>query len=121
MQGAPTITYPSRLDRKPSWRAAAMFKPTSFGSIYFDYGTSFNPSAEAPSLTVGPDRDRYANLAPEFNRSYEIGTKWDLNNGRLSLRADLFRTTKENAREASPTDRWLMCWLEPSEWMARSL
>ena len=43
-------------------------------------------------------------MAPEFNRSYEVGTKWDLNNGRLSLRADLFRTTKDNAREASPTN-----------------
>jgi catecholate siderophore receptor len=104
VQGAPTITYPTRLDRKPSWRAAAVFKPTSFGSIYFDYGTSFNPSAEALSLTVGPAGSGTANLAPEFNRSYEVGTKWDLNNARFSLRADLFRTTKENAREASPTN-----------------
>ena len=104
VQEAPTITYPTRLDRKPSWRAAAVFKPTSFGSIYFDYGTSFNPSAEALSLTVGPAGSGTANLAPEFNRSYEVGTKWDLNNARFSLRADLFRTTKENAREASPTN-----------------
>jgi catecholate siderophore receptor len=106
-QGAPTITYPNRLDRKPSWRAAAVFKPTSYGSIYFDYGTSFNPSAEALSLTVGPVGSGTANLAPEFNRSYEVGTKWDLNNARLSLRADLFRTTKDNAREASPTNSLL--------------
>ncbi len=54
VQGPPTITYPSRLDRKPSWRAAAVYKPVSYGSIYFDYGTSFNPSAEALALTVGP-------------------------------------------------------------------
>jgi catecholate siderophore receptor len=106
-QGAATITYPNRLDRKPSWRAAAVFKPTSYGSIYFDYGTSFNPSAEALSLTVGPVGSGTANLAPEFNRSYEVGTKWDLNNARLSLRADLFRTTKDNAREASPTNSLL--------------
>src|ERR1700733_11909122 len=104
VQGPPTITYPTRLDRKPSWRAAAVFKPTSFGSIYFDYGTSFNPSAEALSLTAGPAGTGTANLATEFNRSYEVGTKWDLNNARLSLRADLFRTTKENAREAWPTN-----------------
>ena len=104
VQGPPTITFPTRLDRKPSWRAAAVFKPTSFGSIYFDYGTSFNPSAEALSLTVGPAGTGTANLAPEFNRSYEAGTKWDLNNARFSLRADLFRTTKDNAREASPTN-----------------
>ncbi len=104
VQGPPTITYPSRLDRKPSWRAAAVFKPATFGSIYFDYGTSFNPSAEALALTVGPAGTGTANLAPEFNRSYEVGTKWDLNNARMSVRADLFRTTKDNAREASPTN-----------------
>src|SRR3984957_9977487 len=104
VRGPPTITYPTRLDRKPSWRAAAVFKPTSFGSIYFDYGTSFNPSAEALALTVGPSGTGTANLAPEFNRSYEVGTKWDLNRGHFSVRADLFRTTKDNAREASPTN-----------------
>src|ERR1700722_9842773 len=104
VRGPPTITYPTRLDRKPSWRAAAVFKPTSFGSIYFDYGTSFNPSAEALALTVGPSGTGTANLAPEFNRSYEVGTKWDLNGGHVSVRADLFRTTKDNAREASPTN-----------------
>jgi catecholate siderophore receptor len=107
VQGPPTITYPTRLDRKPSWRAAAVYKPVSYGSIYFDYGTSFNPSAEALALTVGPAGTGTANLAPEFNRSYEVGTKWDLNNARFSLRADLFRTTKDNAREASPTNSLL--------------
>jgi catecholate siderophore receptor len=104
VQGPPTTTYPNRLDRKPSWRAAAVYKPNTFGSIYFDYGTSFNPSAEALSLTVGPNGTGTANLAPEFNRSFEAGTKWDLNNARLSVRADVFRTTKENARESSPTN-----------------
>ncbi len=107
VQGPPTITYPSRLDRKPSWRAAAVYKPVSYGSIYFDYGTSFNPSAEALALTVGPAGTGTANLAPEFNRSYEVGTKWDLSNARFSVRADLFRTTKDNAREASPTNSLL--------------
>jgi catecholate siderophore receptor len=107
VQGSPTITFPKRLDRKPSWRAAVVYKPTSFGSIYFDYGTSFNPSAEALSLTVGPAGTGTANLAPEFNRSYEVGTKWDLNNARFSLRTDIFRTTKDNAREASPANSLL--------------
>jgi len=107
IQGAPIITYPSRLDRKPSWRGAVVYKPRENGSIYFDYGTSWNPSAETLSLTVGPAGTGTANLAPEFNRSYEAGTKWDFNQSRLSLRADLFRTTKDNAREASPTNSLL--------------
>jgi catecholate siderophore receptor len=106
-QGPPTITYPNQLVRKPSWRAALMFKPAPNGSIYFGYGTSFNPSAEALALTVGPSGTGTANLSPEFNRSYELGTKWDLNQGRLSVRADIFRTTKDNARESSPTNSLL--------------
>lgn len=107
VQGAPTITYPSRLDRKPSWRGALVYKPTTNGSVYFDYGTSWNPSAETLALTVGPAGTGTANLSPEFNRSYEAGTKWDFNRSRFSARADVFRTTKDNAREASPTNSLL--------------
>jgi catecholate siderophore receptor len=103
-QGAPTITYPSQLVRRPSWRAALVYKPRPNGSIYFGYGTSFNPSAETFSLTVGPDGTGTANLAPETNRSFELGTKWELNNERISLRGDLFQTTMDNARESSPTN-----------------
>ncbi len=102
--GAATITYPTRLDRKPSWRGALVYKPAANGSLYFDYGTSWNPSAETLSLTVGPAGSGTANLAPEFNRSYEAGTKWDFHQSRLSARADIFRTTKDNAREASPAN-----------------
>jgi catecholate siderophore receptor len=103
-QGAPTITYPSQLVRKPSWRAALVYKPRTNGSVYFGYGTSFNPSAETLSLTVGPNGSGTANLAPEYNRSFELGTKWELHQERVSLRGDLFQTTMENAREASPTN-----------------
>jgi catecholate siderophore receptor len=103
-QGAPTITYPTQLVRRPSYRAALVYKPKPNGSVYFGYGTSFNPSAETFSLTVGPDGSGTANLAPETNRSFELGTKWELNHERISLRGDLFQTTMENAREASPTN-----------------
>jgi len=37
---------------KPTYRAAFVYKPTSHGSVYFDYGTSFNPSAETLALSV---------------------------------------------------------------------
>ena len=37
-------------------------------------------------------------MEPETTKNYEIGTKWDLLNDRLSLTADIFRTEKENAR-----------------------
>ena len=67
----------SRLDRKPSWRGAVEWKPRPNGSVYFDYGTSWSPSAETLALTVGPNSSGTANLRPEFNRSYDAGTKCD--------------------------------------------
>jgi catecholate siderophore receptor len=86
----------------PSWRTALVYKPVSIGSVYFAAGTSFNPSAEALSLSAST-----ASLPPEKNRTYEFGTKWDLPNSRLSLRASVFQTTKLNAREPDPTNSLL--------------
>jgi catecholate siderophore receptor len=71
-------------------------------TLYFDAGTSFNPSAESLALSAGT-----ANLPPETNRSYEFGTKWNFNRGRLAVNSSWFRTTKENAREADPTNSLL--------------
>ena len=72
------------------------------GSIYFDYGTSFNPSAESLSLSAST-----AQVAPEANRTFEVGTKWDLFARKLSLRSSVFTTQKTNARETDPTNSLL--------------
>ncbi len=98
---APALAF-HRVDEMPSWRAAAIYKPVSIGSIYFDAGTSFNPSAETLSLSASS-----ANLPPEKNRTYEFGTKWDFPHSRLSLRAAAFQTVKLNAREPDPTNSLL--------------
>jgi catecholate siderophore receptor len=89
-----------RIDRAPSYRGALVYKPRPNGSVYFAYGTSFNPSAEGLSqLTTGRGLGiQNSDLAPEENETFEAGTKWDLNAGRLSLTASIFRLTKENAR-----------------------
>jgi len=92
-----------RIDEKPTWRTALVFKPKPNGSVYFDYGTSFNPSAETLALSQGT-----ANLPPEENQTFEAGSKWDLRGGRLAMRGSFFRTDKENARETSPTNAALV-------------
>jgi catecholate siderophore receptor len=84
---------------QPTYRAAFVFKPNSHGSIYFDYGTSFNPSAESLSLSVATKL-----LAPEENLTYEVGTKYSLLRDRLKLEGAWFRTEKDNARETDPTN-----------------
>jgi catecholate siderophore receptor len=95
---APAVAL-SRVDSMPNWRAAVVYKPRAEGTIYFDAGTSSNPSAEALSLSAAN-----VNLDPEENRTYEVGTKWDLDRGRLSARLAVFRTEKLNAREPDPND-----------------
>jgi catecholate siderophore receptor len=80
-------------DRLLSGRAGVVFKPATYGSVYFGYGTSLNPSAEGLSLSAST-RD----LKPERSQSYEAGTKWDVYSSRLSLNAAWFRTEKTNAR-----------------------
>ena len=95
---APVAAF-KRVDEMPSWRAALIYKPVSIGSIYFDAGTSFNPSAETLALSAST-----ASLPPEKNRTYEFGTKWDFPDSWLSLRAAAFQTVKLNAREPDPSN-----------------
>jgi catecholate siderophore receptor len=95
---APALAF-DRADVMTSWRGVVVYKPVATGSLYFDYGTSFNPSAESLSLSAAN-----ADTPPEKNRSYEIGTKWDLYSRKMSLRAALFRTDKTNAREPDPNN-----------------
>ncbi len=91
----------SRLDEQPSYRAAFIFKPSSRGSAYFDYGTSWNPDAESLSLSLGLVN---GNVAPEENKSYEAGAKWSFLNERLLTEGAWFRTEKDNAHETDPTN-----------------
>ncbi|WP_454723075.1 MULTISPECIES: TonB-dependent receptor [Cupriavidus] len=76
-----------------SVRLGGIWQPTEAQSYYVSYGTSFNPSLEQLTGTVGQ-----TNLDPEKNKSYEAGGKWDLAGGDLSLSSAVFRITKDNAR-----------------------
>lgn len=85
-----------------------VWKPTENGSVYVSYATSATPPGamlgegiEGNPLPGSTDRAGNllaSDLEPEETTNYEIGTKWDLLDQRLSLTAALFRTEKENAR-----------------------
>jgi catecholate siderophore receptor len=85
-----------------------VYKPAENGSIYASYATSATPPGntlgegqEGNPLGGTPDRSGNllsSDMEPETTKNYEIGTKWDLLNDRLSLTADIFRTEKDNAR-----------------------
>jgi catecholate siderophore receptor len=84
---------------KGTWRAALVYKPKANGSLYFDYGTSFDPSAEQLSLSAAN-----AETPPEQNETYEFGSKWGVENGKLTVRGALFRSNRENVLEPDPND-----------------
>ncbi|MES1156674.1 MAG: TonB-dependent siderophore receptor [Alphaproteobacteria bacterium] len=84
-------------DEVTSPRAAIVYKPSETSSIYFSYGTSFNPSAENLSLAANNQA-----LPPEKDRTYEIGAKWAVFDQRLALTAAVFNTEMTNARITDP-------------------
>jgi catecholate siderophore receptor len=99
-----TITAPanaSQTNNFTSVRAGIIYQPTLWQSYYVSYGTSFDPSLEALTLT-----NTTQNLAPESNRSYEVGSKWDLLDGNLSLTQSLFDIKKTNARTQTDTGEY---------------
>ncbi|HEY9509750.1 MAG TPA: TonB-dependent siderophore receptor [Verrucomicrobiae bacterium] len=90
-----------RTDDLISWRAALIYKPRENGSVYFGYGTSFNPSIEGNTgltLSGSATSGNNFNLDPEETHSFELGTKWEFFNQRLLLSGALFRSEKINAR-----------------------
>ncbi len=91
----------SRVDEQPTYRAAFVYKPSTHGSVYFDYGTSFDPAASSLSLSIGLAN---SSAAPEENETYEAGAKWSFLNERLLTEGAWFRTEKDNARETDPTN-----------------
>lgn len=94
-----------------SYRAGLVFKPVEAGSIYFAYGNSKTPSkasvngscTQAPPPATGPSPGtNNCNVDPETAVNFELGTKWDLLDQRLSLTASIFRNDRENYRVADP-------------------
>ncbi len=97
-------TLLDRTDDMFSYRGAITWKPCEPGSVYFGYGTSFNPSAEGLSLGTAATSANNINLEPEESETFELGTKWDVLGDKLLLTAAVFRTDKTNARTEDPTD-----------------
>jgi catecholate siderophore receptor len=98
-QTGTTVAHLTRNDGLPSYNAALVYKPVTNASIYARYGTSFNPSAEALSLSAAT-----AAVAPEKTTTYEVGGKWDVLNQRLSLTGSIYQIEKANVREVDPNN-----------------
>ncbi len=84
-------------DVEPSPRVALTYKPASWETLYFAYGTSFDPSAEALTLTKAT-----ANLGPVKATTYEAGSKSTLLGGGLLVTGAIFHTEVDNAQVNDP-------------------
>jgi catecholate siderophore receptor len=95
-----------RVDQMPSYRGALVYKPSESGTLYFSFGTSFNPTAEALNFINSGENYNVANefLKPEKNTNFEFGTKWQLLDQQLFASAAIFRSEKTNARIPDPNN-----------------
>ena len=86
-----------------SVRGGVIYQPSEKQSYYVSYGTSFDPSLEQLTLTNGTQ-----DLAPETNRSYEIGGKWNLLDDTLSINAALYNLEQDNARSETSSGEYTL-------------
>ena len=96
--GTPVTARPVNKDTLLSYKVGGVYKPLDNGSVYAAYGTSQRPpggdnftlSANTVANINGPT------LEPSEADSVEVGTKWDLLDGRFAANAALFRTVSRN-------------------------
>lgn len=98
----PTRSF-SRSDTLWSPRVGALFQPNEWASYHVSFGTSYNTAGDTYQFTPGaPGNDRAANTPAEKSRNFELGAKFDLFAGRMTLGTALFRTEKYNERNTDP-------------------
>ncbi len=82
-----STTLPELSYGENSYRAALSWQPTDIQHYYLAWSDSFSPTA---------DLYQYSSAYPaERSRVYELGSKWNLMDGDLSLRAALYHSDKD--------------------------
>ncbi|MFC3053144.1 TonB-dependent receptor [Kordiimonas pumila] len=87
-----------------NWHAGVTYKPRDNGNIYVSFGSSSNPPGEqvdGGGAAYGGITASNEDLAPERNKSYELGTKWALFDEHLLVSAAVFRIDKVDGRVTS--------------------
>ena len=85
-----------------SYRIGGVFKPMENGTIYLAYGNTSTPSqATVNGGCALTGTAQNCQLDPEEGEIIELGTKWDLLDGRLSLTGAVFQNTRSKIRLAS--------------------
>ena len=95
-------SYTATSSDEISWNANVSYKPSQNGTIYLSVGTSFTPLST--NLTGGISGNQSA-ANPEKNVSLELGTKWELFNGKAIATAAVFQNTKSDGSYRDADDR----------------
>ena len=84
-------------DNLVSGKAGVLFRATDVGNVYASYGTSLTPPGSANfTLSAQANNVNNPSVEPQKSTNYEVGSKWDVAGGRLSLTGALFHTRNEN-------------------------
>jgi catecholate siderophore receptor len=80
-----------------SGKAGVLYKASATGNVYASVGTSVTPPGTANfTLSAQANNQNNPNVEPQESANYEVGAKWDVAGGRLSLNAAVFRTENRN-------------------------
>ena len=83
-----------------SYRFGLVYKPAPNASLYVAYGNAQTPS-QATVNGAGACTLATCTVDPEEAETIELGAKWDIYGGRLSLTGSVFRNDRTNYRVAS--------------------
>lgn len=90
-------------------KLSALYKPTANSSVYALVGSSQSPPGGTSfSLSTAANNAANPKFDPQKTTNYELGTKWDLLDQKLSLSAAAFRTEVKNEIETDPTNSALI-------------
>ena len=80
-----------------SGKAGVVFRARPNGNVYVSYGTTVTPPGGANfTLSTATNNQNNPNVDPQESANFEVGTKWDVAGGRLSLNGAVFHTINKN-------------------------
>ena len=89
-----------------NWKVGALYKPAENGSIYANYAISQQPPGGAAlELSASENNANNPVFDPQKAKTAELGTKWELLDGRLLLTGALYRTEVTNEIVQDPLDQ----------------
>lgn len=90
--------------RLVSGKVSALYKPTSYSSVYALWANSKQPPGSNLALSTRANSASNPVYAPQVSTTAELGAKLDLLRQRLALNAALYRTDVKNEVEQDPVD-----------------